>query len=608
MERKLPASPPHEHAPLAEADPPSRIARDLAAALERRFGPRLFPGAMRSQAAADGIPTLWIGRDGLPDVMRHLKTGLDRPYEMLYDLSVIDERIRDHRHDQPPSDFSLVYHLLSFSRNEDLRIKVPLAADDAVAPTITGVWPNANWYEREAWDMFGVRFDGHPNLRRILMPPTWEGHPLRKEHPARATEMGRFELTDERYEAETEALRFVPEEWGMQRSSEATDFMFLNLGPNHPSVHGVFRILLQLDGEEIVDAVPDIGWHHRASEKMGERQSWHTYIPYTDRVDYLGGVMNNLPYVLAVEQLAGIEVPARAQVIRVMLAELFRIASHLVFYGTFTQDVGALSPVFYMFTDRERVFEIIEAICGFRMHPAWFRIGGVADDLPKGWDRMIREFLKWMPPRLREYEKIALDNRILKARTVGIGAMTTEEAIDWGVTGPNLRATGFEWDFRKTRPYSGYEQFEFDVPIALHGDCFDRCAVRAEEIRQSLRIIEQCVNNMPPGDYKSRHKLATPPIKDRTMHDIETLIHHFLNVSWGPVMPPGESHFNIEGTKGAYGYYLISDGGPIPYRLRIRTPSFPHLQMLPLISRGVMIADLIAILGSIDFVMADVDR
>ena len=580
----------------------------VGADLERRFGTSVFASANREQTTTDGIPTLWIERERLPGVLEHLKHGLDAPYEMLYDLTAIDERTRHTRDGQPDADFSLVYHLLSFSRNADLRLKLPLHDASLSAPTISHLWPNANWYEREAWDMFGIRFDGHPNLRRILLPPTWEGHPLRKEHPARATEMGRFEMSDERYDAETEALRFVPEEWGMQRSSESSDFMFLNLGPNHPSVHGVFRILLQLDGEEIVDAVPDIGWHHRAQEKVGERQSWHTYIPYTDRVDYLGGGMNNLPYVLAVEQLAGIEVPERAQVIRVMLAELFRIASHLVFYGTFTQDVGALSPVFYMFTDRERVFEIIEAICGFRMHPAWFRIGGVAADLPQGWDRMVREFLRWMPPRLDEYQRMALDNRVLRARTVGIGTLTTEEAIDWGVTGPNLRATGFDWDFRKKRPYSGYDRFEFDVPLGENGDSFDRCAVRAEEIRQSLRIIEQCVNNMPAGDYKSRHKLTTPPIRDHTMHDIETLIHHFLNVSWGPVVPPGESHFNIEGTKGAYGYYLTSDGGTIPYRLRIRTPSFPHLQVLPLMSRGLMIADLIAILGSIDFVMADVDR
>ena len=584
-----------------------RRADEIAERLERRLGPEPFPDGIRAQPTVDGVPTLWLAADRVPAALSYLKHELAQPYELLYDLTAIDERVRHRRDGQPSSEFTLVYHLMSFSRNEDLRIKVPLE-DGASVDSIVDIWPSASWYEREVWDMFGIRFEGHPNLRRILMPPTWKGHPLRKEHPARATEMGRFELSDDRYEAETEALRFVPEEWGMTRGTESSDFMFLNLGPNHPSVHGVFRILLQLDGEEIVDAVPDIGWHHRAQEKVGERQSWHTYIPYTDRVDYLGGVMNNLPYVLAVEQLAEIDVPERAQVIRVMLAELFRIASHLVFYGTFTQDVGALSPVFYMFTDRERVFEIIEAICGFRMHPAWFRIGGVAADLPEGWDRMVRDFLKWMPPRLREYERMALENRILRARTVGVGAMTSEDAIEWGVTGPNLRATGFEWDFRKTRPYSGYEQFEFDVPLAENGDCFDRCVVRAEEIRQSLRIIEQCVENMPPGDYKSRHPLATPPIKDRTMHDIETLIHHFINVSWGPVVPPGESHFNIEGTKGAYGYYAISDGGTIPYRLRIRTPSFPHLQMLPLISRGLLIADLIAILGSIDFVMADVDR
>jgi NADH-quinone oxidoreductase subunit C/D len=312
--------------------------------------------------------------------------------------------------------------------------------------------------------------------------------------------------------------------------------------------------------------------------------------------------------VLAVEQLAGIAVPERAVVMRVMLAELFRIASHLVFYGTFTQDLGALSPVFYMFTDRERVFEIIEAITGGRMHPSFFRIGGVAADLPSGWDGMVREFLRWMPPRLREYERMALGNRILKARTVGVGSYTAEEAVEWAVTGPGLRATGFDWDFRKKRPYSGYEQFEFDVPLGRRGDCYERCVLRAEEIRQSLRIIEQCVENMPGGDYKSRHPLTTPPLKDRTMHDIETLIHHFLGVSWGSVVPPGEGLVNIEGTKGAYGYYLVSDGGTIPYRVRIRTPSFPHLQTIPEFTRGLMIPDLIAVLGSIDFVMADVDR
>ena len=456
--------------------------------------------------------------------------------------------------------------------------------------------------------MFGIKFNQHPNLRRILLPPTWAGHPLRKEHPARATEMGPFKLPEEKQEAEQQALQFKPEEWGLQRSSEDTDFMFLNLGPQHPGTHGPFRIVLQLDGEEIVDAVPDIGYHHRGAEKMGERQSWHTYIPYTDRIDYLGGVMNNLPYVMAVEKLAGITVPDRANVIRIMMAEFFRLSSHLVWYGTFAGDLGAMSPVFFMFNDRERIFDIVAAICGDRMHPNWFRIGGVAQDLPKGWDRLVKDFIKYFPPRVKEYDKLVMQNRIFKARTKGVGVYTQDEAIEWGVTGPGLRATGLEWDFRKKRPYSGYDQFEFDIPTAVHGDCYDRAVIHVEEMRQSLRIIEQCLNNMPTGPYKSDHPLTTPPRKERTMHDIETLITHFLSVSWGPVIPPGEACVGIEAAKGNNSYYLISDGNTVSYRTRIRTPSFAHLQMIPVISRGLLVPDLLAILGAIDFVLADVDR
>jgi NADH-quinone oxidoreductase subunit C/D len=456
--------------------------------------------------------------------------------------------------------------------------------------------------------MFGVGFDGHPNLRRILTPPLWEGHPLRKDHPARATELEPFSMSEEFQASQQESLRFVPEEWGMSQSTKHTDFMFLNLGPNHPSVHGAFRLALQLDGEVVVEAVPDIGYHHRGAEKMGERQSWHTFIPYTDRIDYLGGVMNNLPYVMAIEKMAGIEVPPRAQMIRIMLAEMFRISSHLLFYGTFAQDVGQMSPIFYMFVDRERLFTIIEAITGGRMHPSWFRIGGVCQDLPEGWDVMVRDFVDYLPARLNHYDKMTMQNGILKRRTIGIGPYNTDEAIEWGVTGPSLRATGSDWDLRKKRPYGGYDQFDFDIPVAHNGDCYDRCVVRVEEMRQSIRIIEQCLENMPSGPYKADHPATTPPAKERTMQDIETLIQHFLNVSWGPVVPPGECSVMIEATKGWNSYYLTSDGGTGSYRTRIRTPSFPHLQMIPLISRGFMIADLIAILASIDFVMADVDR
>ncbi len=572
--------------------------------LKQQFG----DADLIEQPTRDSIPTVWTSSELAHPLLQYLKNKVDKPFRTFYDLTAIDERLRKNREGQPSSDFTVVYHLLSYERNSDLRIKVPLKGDFPSIGTVTDIWPSANWYEREMWDMFGINVQGHPHLSRILMPPYWQGYPLRKEHPARATELGPFELPEPIAREQEQMLRFHPEDWGLTRQGEDEDFMFLNLGPQHPGTHGVFRIILQLDGEEIVNAVPDIGYHHRGQEKMSERQSWHTYLPYTDRVEYLSGVLNNLAYCQSVEKLAGIEVPERAQVIRIMLCELFRISSHLVWYGTFAQDLGALSPVFYMFTDREKLFNIVEAITGARMHPSWFRIGGVAQDLPKGWEKLVTDFLEYLPPRLNEYDKLVMQNPIFKDRTMGIGGITKDQAIEWGVTGPNLRACGMEWDWRKQRPYSGYDQFDFEIPVGSTGDCYDRAIVHVGEMRQSLRIIEQCVKNMPAGPFKSDHPLTTPPLKEFTMHDIETLITHFLNVSYGPVIPPGEASTGIESSKGNYSYYLVSDGNVQSYRTRIRTPSFVHLETIPLLAHGLMIPDLIAILGSLDFVMSDVDR
>lgn len=578
--------------------------RGILEQLQAQFGADTFT----QQTTKDDILTLWMPHDKIREVLTFLKKELPNPFPMLFDLTAIDERTRKRDNGHAPYAFTIIYHLLSFERNCFIRLKVGFRDEFPTVQSISSLWANANWYEREVYDMFGIKFEGHPHLSRILMPRTWIGHPLRKEHPARATEMGPFQLYDDKIDLEQAALQFKPEEWGLERESEDSDFMFLNIGPQHPGTHGVLRIILQLDGEDIVDAIPDIGFHHRGQEKMAERQSWHTYLPYTDRVDYLGGVMNNLAYLQSVEKLAGIEVPERVKYIRVMLCELFRIASHLVWYGTFAQDVGQLSPVFYMFSDREKVFDIVEAVTGGRMHPNWFRIGGVAQDLPTGWETLVQKFLDHFPKRLKEYDNMVMKNSIFKARTIGIGIFTKEEAIEWGVTGPNLRACGFEWDFRKKMPYSGYEMFDFDIPTASNGDCYDRAVVRIEEMRQSLRIIEQCLKKMPAGPYKADHPLTTPPIKKHTMHDIETLITHFLGVSWGPVMPEGEVMTCIEATKGANGYYITSDGNTSPYRLRIRTPSFPHMQMLPYITKGYTVADLLSILGAMDYVLADVDR
>ncbi len=579
--------------------------RDIISEIRSQFGEQAI---IYHQPVKDETPTIWVDKNKLTELLFFLKNEIPFPFRMLYDLTAIDERTRTNRQGQPSSDFTIVCHLTSFERNSDLRVKVALRNGDLNIPSITNIWESANWYEREVFDMFGINFSGHPNLTRILMPKSWQGYPLRKEHHARATEVDPFTLTDIYREEEEANLKFHPEEYGLATKSEDSDFMFLNIGPQHPGTHGLLRLVLQLNGEDIINIIPDIGFHHRGAEKMGERQSWHTFIPYTDRIDYLSGVMNNLAYVLSVEKLGGIEIPERANVIRIMMSELFRIASHLVWLGTFAQDMGQLSPVFYAFNDRERIFDIVSAITGGRMHPSWFRIGGVAHDLPDGWNKMMQSFVDYLPKRLREYDKIIIRNRIFKARTVGIGIYTTQEAIEWGITGSGLRATGFDWDYRKKRPYSGIEQFEFDVPLGKNGDCYDRALVRMQEMHQSLRIIQQCINNMPEGHYKSDHPLTTPPRKEKTMMDIETLINHFVGVSWGPVIPSGEAMVPIEGAKGSNGYYLISDGSTSSYRSRIRTPSFPHMQMLPFITKGYTIPDLLAILGAMDFVLADLDR
>jgi len=560
------------------------------------------------QDTVDGTPTIWINKNNLLKVLNFLKKDIAHPYKMLYDLTAIDERTRTKRGDQPASDFTVVYHLTSFDRNQDIRIKVALSHEDLNIPSLTTVWESANWYEREVYDMFGINFTGHPRLTRILMPESWKGHPLRKEHHARATDLDPFILTDILRTDEEASLKFNPKDYGLDTESEDSDFMFLNIGPQHPGTHGLLRLIVQLHGEDIVNIIPDIGFHHRGAEKMGERQSWHTFIPYTDRIDYLGGVMNNLAYLLSVEKLAGIVVPDRANVIRIMMSELFRIASHLVWLGTFAQDMGQMSPVFYAFNDRERIFDIVAAVTGGRMHPSWFRIGGVAHDLPDGWEKLVQDFVNYFPKRLKEFDDIVIKNRILKARTIGIGVYTAQEAVEWGITGSGLRATGYDWDYRKKRPYSGIDRFEFDIPLGKNGDCYDRALVRMEEMRQSLRIIQQCIKNMPEGHYKSDHALAIPPRKDKTMTDIETLITHFVGVSWGPVIPAGEAMVPVEAAKGSNGYYLISDGSTSSYRSRIRTPSFPHMQMLPFITKGYTIPDLLAILGAMDFVLADLDR
>ncbi|MCF8107154.1 MAG: NADH-quinone oxidoreductase subunit B/C/D [Desulfohalobiaceae bacterium] len=581
-------TPPARRVELGRAD------SSLAGQLEERFG-----SSVRQTEPTSDMPTFEVEKDTLPAALGFLKNEAREKYARLEDLTAIDESTRRQRGDYP--DFTLVYTLLSFESASRVRLKVGLQGDSPETASITDLWPSANWYEREVFDMFGIRFDGHPDLRRLLMPYNWPGHPLLKSFPDRATAMPPFTRDDARACEPLEAGEIL-------KGREAPEEFLLNFGPHHLSTHGVLRIILALRGEEISGMDMDIGFHHRGVEKIGERQSWHQFIPYTDRVDYLAGLANNLSYVTAVETLADIRVPERAHYIRIMLSELFRLSNHLLWLGTFVQDLGMLSANFYTFREREMILDIVETITGGRLHPSWFRIGGLAMDLPEGWKEMVDAFVRIFPKRIKEYEAFIGRNPFIKGRTVGIGQISLEEAMDWGVSGPNLRACGLAWDLRKKIPYSAYPSFDFEIPTADGGDCYSRYLVRMEEMRQSLRIIQQAADQMPGGRYISEDYRYAVPQKGDTLKDIESLIHHFIHTTRGPTIPQGEAYAATEAPRGEQGYYVVSDGRNMAYRMRIRSPGFAHIQALPLFALGTSIPDLVAVLGSIDYILPDVDR
>ena len=395
------------------------------------------------------------------------------------------------------------------------------------------------------------------------------------------------------------------------------DQMVLNMGPSHPSTHGVLRIVLELDGEVITKAVPDIGYLHRGDEKIAENMTYTQFIPYTDRLDYLAPLANNVAYALAVEKLLDVhdKLPPRCQYIRVICCELARISAHLLGLGAFAMDVGALTVFLHTFTEREKIYTLCEALTGARFTTSYTRIGGVSRDCPKGWIAALEKFLDEVEVNFDETETLLTRNRIWVDRTKNVGVISAEDAINYGLTGPNLRGCGVNYDVRKAHPYLIYDQLDFDVPLGSVGDCYDRYLVRVEEMRQSVRLIRQCIKGIPGGrDNESGEavnlddgKIVLPP-KSKVLTSMEELIHQFMLVTQGVNAPKGEIYFGAENPKGELGFYIHSLGGGTPNRLKIRAPSFVNLSILPELLKGCLISDVVAILGSIDFVMGECDR
>jgi NADH-quinone oxidoreductase subunit D len=387
-----------------------------------------------------------------------------------------------------------------------------------------------------------------------------------------------------------------------------TETMTLNMGPQHPSTHGVLRLVLELDGEIVTKITPHIGYLHRGVEKLSEHRTYHQILPLTDRLDYLAPMSNNLGYILAVEKLMEVEVPERAETIRIIMAELTRLQSHLVWIACHALDIGAMTVFIYAFRERETIMEIYELISGARMTSNFFRVGGLSQDVPDEFVKKVSDFIDVMPSYLDQYEGLLTTNPIWLKRTVGNGVISAEDAIDFGITGPALRGSGVDWDLRRDNPYSGYEKYQFQVPVGENCDTFDRYKVRLIEMREACKIVRQGLDRLKPGPVLADCPQVCYPPKENVYNSIEGLIHHFKIASEGFPAPEGEVYQGVEAPKGELGFYIVSDGGNKPERLRIRPPSFVNLQAIEKMAKGAMIADLVAIIGTLDIVLGEIDR
>ena len=519
-----------------------------------------------------------------------------------------------------PDRFEVIYHVLSLPHGTRLRVKARLAEDDLTIASVSGVWKGANFMEREVYDLMGIKFSGHPDLRRILMPEDYaEGYPLRKDFPAegkgwRSTFNFLPDLTEPARDegdgdiSKEEKRPFLLENAPTTGPLRRTEELLLNMGPQHPSTHGVLRVVLELDGERVTKATPDLGYLHRGVEKLCEGLAYMQIIPHTDRLDYVCSMTNNYAYVRAVEKLLQITIPERAEYIRTIVAEMQRIIGHLFWLGTQALDIGAMTVFFWTFREREVLLDMFEKLCGARLTLNYYRIGGVDSDFTPDLVAQMKTFLDTFPAHIDEYNELLMNNRIWLARTKNVAVISAEDAINFGLTGPVLRGSGVAYDVRKLEPYGAYDKVDWEVPVGKNGDTYDRYWIRMEELRQSSRIIKQCLDQMPGGPIVADVPQVIPPPKQKVMRDMESLIHHFIIFTQGFKTPKGETYCATEAPKGELGFFIISDGSSRPYRLHIRAPSFIHMGAFDHMSRGYLISDVITIFGTYDIVMGECDR
>jgi len=574
-----------------------------------RFGEDIIAAGLHN-----GQQVVYVKPEKIVELANFVKNEPSLGYEALIDVTTID------RLKLPISSedarFQTVYQLRSYGRKQHLMIVTPNPSidGDPAKPTVASlasVFEGAIWPEREVLDLMGVTFEGHPDPRRILMPNHWPYHPLRKNIPVGGEEVP-FTLTWSDPEFETLGKQILPSESvspllppGMDRQN-----LILNMGPHHPSTHGVLRLVVELDGETVINVDPDLGYLHSGFEKSGESKRYKDFVYYSDRMDYLSPMSNNLGYCLTVEKLLGVDIPERAKVIRVIMVELQRIASHLFWLGTHVMDVSGtgMAVMMYVTRERERILDLFEMVCGARLTVSYIRIGGVWKDLPPAFISTLRDLIAVLPGYFDDYEAMVTSGPVWQERLEGIGKITRAEAINMGLTGPMLRGSGVDWDLRRDMPYGGYENYDFKVPVETAGDCYARYLVRIEEMRQCVRIIEQALKNLPDGLFRvDDRKVSLPPRAELDV-SMEALIHHFKLMTEGFRVAPGMVYQGIEGSKGELGYFIVSDGSAIPYRLHVRGPSFNNLYAISQMCRGHTLSDVVTNIGSTDIVLGEVDR